>query len=71
MTDHAVTTSSLANDMLAMANKVDRACDDAITDHDTWAALHHLLESLEAARRAACRCRDGRGSALDEQGSRR
>ena len=59
MTEHAVTTSSLANDMLAMANKVDRAGDDVITDSETWAALHHLIESLAAAERTAARLRNG------------
>jgi len=57
MTDHAITTSSLANDMLAMANKVDRAGDDVIADSETWVALEHLIESLEAAERTATRLR--------------
>jgi hypothetical protein len=55
VTEQCVTTSRLASDMLAIANKIDRAGDDALAESETLAALRHLIESLEAAERTAAR----------------
>lgn len=50
---------SLADDMLAVAARVDRAGAEAISERETWAAMQHLVESIEAAERAVTRLRDG------------
>ena len=57
-------SDSLADDMLTMAEKVDQTDAETIAAADTCAALHHLMESLEAAHRAAATLRAARGTSL-------
>jgi hypothetical protein len=59
MTEQTITAASLADDLRSMADKVDQAGTEAIADTETLAAVQHLMESLEAAERAAASLRDG------------
>jgi hypothetical protein len=48
----AVIHDSLADDLLDLADRIDRAGAAAIADRETFSAMQHLAESIEAAERA-------------------
>jgi hypothetical protein len=68
-TEQTSTAGRLAERLVLMADELDEAGAEAIADDRTRAARRYLMESLEAAERAAARLRDGAGSALAGCGS--